>query len=445
MAQKSMRADKLNLVIGSINEHTEGYRNSTNIIETDKVAVDIKQFMLVCALAGKNLMLSSSTGTGKTTLSRAFGRSIFGENIGFLAIDPSLDENKFRDILFSKMAQGESLSSAVEANKVVTAPMVVIDEFNRAPAILISKLHGYLSNGVMTFEGGREIAPGMQLNDGTRYQWKVATINEGESYHGTSVMDKAGVDRFGAVLVLDMYPPTSEDKRMIAKTGVFTPNHVQIDPDAAKKIQEAFFDLFLEARNIPMDTVATEFWIAMANKDQCYKSPGGTKVSVDSFNINSDKFCVGCHASAVYDNVCGAVFAPSVRALDDLKGLAQAFVMVTRSEENNPTVGVGDLIAVSNFALYKKMPIDPSWVEKIGSDSGFQATEEATKRIYTRYIDSLRDLMTIARKEAQGEKLSAAEQKIVIDAIRKDPSCRSRREVLTLIRNTPNLADINGN
>lgn len=435
MTQKLTRADKLNLIMSSVKEHTEGYHNSTSVIETDKASIDIKQFMLVCALAGKNLMLSSSTGTGKTTLSRAFGESIFGNNTGFLPIDPSLDENKFRDILFSRMAQGDSLSDAVEVNKTITAPMVVIDEFNRAPAILVSKLHGYLSNGAMTFEGGKEITPGIKLDDGSRYQWKVATINEGENYHGTCAMDKAGVDRFGAVLALDMYPPTSEDKRVIATTGVFTPNNVKTDSEAMSGIQKAFFDLFLETRSIPMDTVATEFWLAVANKDQCYMSPSGTKASVDSFDINSQRFCVGCHASAVYDNVCGAVFAPSIRALDDLKGLAQAFVIVTRSGEDSPKVVIADLLAMSRFALYKKMQIDASWAERVRSDSSFQSIEEAMKRIYTRYLDSLRDLMDIIRKEAKAEKLGDGDLRKVDDAIMKDPSCRSRREILALIRN----------
>lgn len=422
--------DKLKFVQDSIGEQTSGYYNSTPIIETNRAAVEIRDFLLISALTGKNLMMSSSSGTGKTTLSRAFGKGIFDDDVGFVQIDPSLDENKFRDIMFGNIKRGDNLSGAVSARHAITAPIVVLDEFNRAPAILVSKVQNYLTNGILTFEGGKQMVPGVQLPGGGQYQWKVATINEGSDYAGTNAMDRASVDRFGAVLILDMFPPSDNDKRLIIQNGAFRVSGTPIDPDRVKELKENFFALYTEARRIEVDPIATEFLLALSNKDQCYKSPEGTKASLDSMNYS--ELCRGCGAAAVYKNVCGAISAPSIRAIEDLKDLSKTYVLVTRGDGDRAKmrVGIDDVLAVSNFALLKKMKIDESWVSANASNSSPYAVSIAMKELYTRFVDSMKKLHTIMRKESDGVELSVDDRRKLGDAIRCDPSFRPRGDII---------------
>lgn len=100
----------------------------------------------------------------------------------------------------------------------LSAPVVIIDEYNRALPEITNILQGYLVNGTLVFEGGKEIVPGVKFDDKV-YQWKIATLNEGEKYYGARSVDKALKNRFGAVINFDIFEPTDMDRRAIIIYG----------------------------------------------------------------------------------------------------------------------------------------------------------------------------------------------------------------------------------
>jgi MoxR-like ATPase len=448
-----------------INQSTAGFYHSTPLISTEvneggsgttTIEVGIREMLLLCAMSGLNVILTGRTRGGKTMLARAVMEGMFGDNFGFMQIDASLDESKFKDILFGRIKKGLNLSEAVEPSKLLTAPGVIFDEFNRAPEVIVNKLQNWLTNGMLTFEGGKEVFPGVMV-DGQKYQWKIATINEGSAYTGTSLIDKATRGRFSVQIPMDVFMPTEEDRRNIIESGPFTvalgaeskkqdssklkklrrleekllgASHRRAD--AAKNnsgsLQDALFELNKEVKQVPIRGDATEFLLYLLKKDHCYRSPTGTKLGFENFTTEK---CKGCNAWALGNGICGSVFAPTEGTISELKRLASAFAIYRNyvAPDTKIEVGIGDAIAVAPFVLYKKMDIADTWVEKNGSGSGWEATNTAVKTMYQNFRNGTTELSAIYEKSAKGEELTEEDKKQIISIVRKDPAIGTLEDV----------------
>jgi len=449
----------------SINQSTAGFYHSTPLISTmvnegssgaAMVEVGIREMLLLCAMSGLNVILTGRTRGGKTMLARAVMEGIFGDNFGFMQIDASLDESKFKDILFGRIKKGKSLSEAVEPSKLLTAPGIIFDEFNRAPEVIVNKLQNWLTNGMLTFEGGREVFPGVMV-DGQKYQWKIATINEGIAYTGTSLIDKATRGRFSVQIPMDVFIPTEQDRRDIIEKGPFSVSvraeskkqdssklkklrrleeklsgESRRGSDAAKdnsgSLQGALFELNKEVKQVPIRGDATEFLLYLLKKDHCYRSPTGTKLGFENFTVER---CKGCHAWALNGGICGSVFAPTEGTISELKRLASAFAIYRNyvAPDTKTEVVAGDVIAVSPFVLYKKMDIADAWVEKNGSGSGWEATNTAVKMMYQNFTTGTDELRDIYEKSVNGEELTEEDKKLIISVVRKDPAIGTLEDV----------------
>src|SRR5271157_5849836 len=117
-----MDVSNIKLLEDSVRGHTEGYFHSTPFIEMsvkidgkeEELALDLRDMMLICAISGKNVMISGKTGGGKTAFSRAFLKGLFGDDFGFFQVDKNLDRDTFRDIAFGDIKAGKNLSEAVK-------------------------------------------------------------------------------------------------------------------------------------------------------------------------------------------------------------------------------------------------------------------------------------------------------------------------------------------
>jgi len=349
------------------------------------VSIGLRALLLLCATTGNNVLLSGGTGCGKTHLAKMVQSGLVGDAYKVLQMDASFSLDKLRDIAFQTVKDGGRLSEAVQESPLVTAPMVIIDEYNRAPDELRNMIQGWLQNGSLVFEGGREVYPGVAYKNGngeSRYQWKIATLNEGALYGGARKVDKASRDRLAVEIPLDVFPPTDEDRRnMREKRSSGIGVHAG-DVGALESLWQAMSAV----SSLPLGGDADEFLLYLGRMGQCIKAPNKTKLEIERF---SPEYCKGCHHSARNSNLCGSVFAPSDRSLINLQSLAQGFALYRGLQaEDDPEklqVELEDIMAAAPFLLYGKIDIHPGWVDAVAKGSKWQAVNAVLKLVYTSF------------------------------------------------------------
>lgn len=390
--KKSDRIERFNGLDARVREASKEYYHSRPVAsysltdeegKTHSVEVDLRALLLLSALTDNKVLLSGSTGCGKTHLAKMVNAALFGEK-GYrtLQIDASFSLDKLRDITFKTIAEGGRLHDAVVEADVLNVPGVVIDEYNRAPPEITNIIQGWLQNGVLTFEGGKECRPGVVFNDGERYQWKIATVNEGSRYSGARKLDKASRDRLSVEIPLDVFPLTDDDRRKLrAKTS--TGVEVYNGDGALEDVLAAVKDI----RQVPLSAPAEEFLLYLQRMNQCVKTPNKTKLEVENF---SPEYCKGCHLSKGQNNICGSVYAPSDRSIIALQNLARGFAFYRHVQIGSPLVADSeDVIAAAPFVLLSKLDIHPGWIDKKGegspNGSRWAAVTQVVKYAYERF------------------------------------------------------------
>lgn len=437
----NMATSGLELLEASVREHTEGYFNTVNFIET-KVLVDgrehalnldLRDMMLICAISGRNVLISGRTGGGKTAFSRAFAKSLFGNSFGFLQVDKTLDRDTFRDIAFSDIKDGNRLSDAARPATALMAPITIFDEYNRAPAVITNMLQGWLTNGVVILEGGREVRPGVELGNGKKYQFKIATMNEGRAYSGTSEVDRASRDRFAVELPFDFFPLAQEDKYNLITRGNFLEN----GPAYRKDIADRLYDAHRQTDSVPVNPAAAYFSLAIMSKDNCYRSPEGTKLSFEPFR---PEICEGCKAS--FDSTCGSIFAPSERAMADLMALSKTTAMYRayKLQGSDPEVTINDVLVIAPFVLYNKLGMAEGWIHQRGggingaAGSRWEATSSTIKGMAKSWMDGYKGVAELLAKKASGDTLSDNQVDKLNEAFLKRPLLGAARDMQGLYR-----------
>lgn len=415
-------------------EISRGFYHSSIVIdykvEDKRITLDLRDVLLASAISGSNVLLIGSTGGGKTTLAKMLALALFSDNYAFLQIDSTLDITKFYDIAFGKIKEGGRLTEALEENKFIRAPIVILDEINRAPPALFNILQNYLTNGELVFEGGKSVKCGIRLN-GDYYQLKVGTMNEGVAYRGTHLMDKASRDRFVVEINFDVFKPTIDDRRSMLLNGK-TPT-IEKGYDNTNTVLK----LYQEVKKIPLSDIATEFLLYLTRVNQCIKSPEGTKLSINS---NVKDFCKGCSAFAPDKGICGNVYAPSERTILNLVNFSKSIAMYRVYKTGGSLeVLLEDVLAAAPFVFYSKIDINSEWVNKYGRGSLWNAISEFIKISYLRWINGLKENKEIIDKIVKKDTLKEEEEKDIISYCEKDPwfcteeyirkTIESRREV----------------
>ncbi|MGC9037738.1 MAG: AAA family ATPase [Candidatus Micrarchaeia archaeon] len=364
---------KLENLLNSSAESLKLFRLSRSIVsyEYDGRAIEISfpSFLILTSISGHNLLLVGSTGSGKTTAARAYGRGVFGSE-AYLQISPETDLSKLIDINFGEMKEG-TLGNAQKITDYVSAPFVVVDEINRVNPKQLNILQEYLNNGVLNLEGGRRVSVGIQTRSG-RYQQKIACINVGGEYTGVLPLDAAVADRFSIRLNLDDYPPTSRDiVSMLESKEVFNAEKI-----AKMNLTKEIIFLFEKLDEVQISEEAEKYALMLSHLNYCYRSPTGLKSGIKDF---SKSICEGCHAAERFGNLCGSVRGVSNRSLIALTDLAKAFAIYRNYiyRDTPLMVEVEDMMAAARFVVSPRELIDEEWVEIQGDSS------------YTRSLDLL--------------------------------------------------------
>jgi MoxR-like ATPase len=404
-------------------EFSRSFYHSSSLAEYNvkgkHVSFDLRDILLMCVISGSNVLLTSRTGSGKTTLAKMLAMSLFGNDYAFIQVDTKLDENKLRDIAFSKIKEGRNLSEAITETKMLTAPCVILDEFNRAPPILINQLQGYLTNGTLVFEGGREFVPGVETKSGGRYQIKIGTMNEGQEYHGVQLIDKASRDRFAVEVNLDVFPPTAEDRINLIRYG-----SARIPKNSEESMLEEILELYELTLQVPLNPLSEEFVAYFMRMNQCIKSPEGTKLTVTGIG---GEFCKGCSAFAPDKEICCNVYAPSERAVANWILLSKAFALYRTYKLNSEDaeVMIEDIKAAAPFVLYSKLSINPNWVAKYCRRSLYNSINEVIKIAYDRFLRGLKDnkelINRMVKARVSGKELSEEDENQAVKYCEKDP------------------------
>ncbi len=390
--------EKLRNLNDELRRISKGFLHSTPLakykVDNIEVIYDLRDLLLMCAVSGSNCLLTGKTGCGKTTIARMVA-SLFGD-YGFLQVDATLDVNKLRDLTFEPIKKGEKLSDAVKTTKLIDAPAVVIDEYNRAPLEITNILQGYLQNGSLIFEGGKEVFPGVDFN-GRKYQWKIATVNEGEKYYGTRRIDKASRHRFAVEINLDIFEPSDKDRRELIEHG-----GARIVESERSHLND-ILAVYKSLEKVKISPIVEEFVLYFMRMNQCIKSPEGTKSSV----YFTQEYCKGCHLLPIDNEICGNIFAPPERAIINWITLARTFALYRASKYGGEVmVREEDAIASAPFVLYLKMDINPSWVAKRYRGSEWNATKNVINLAYERFRNFYNSIYDILKKRAEGKDIN---------------------------------------
>ncbi len=434
----------------SINESTKQFFHSTPLIvysednTNTKIEIDLRKFVMISALSGKNLLLRGGTGIGKTVFSKSFLNGLFGQNYAVLQVDISLDESKYINVNFNEMKKGKKLSDSMIETKLISAPAVIFDEYNRAIGLQTSLIQGWLANDEIIVQGNKHFLPGKKLTDGSAYQFKIATINEGIEYVNTQDIDLASRDRFAIELNLDNFPMTDDDKRNLLSNTEFTGSK-KIDTNNNKNknlfrfenISNTFFNLYFKLKEIEISGEVQEFMVYLQRLDNCYKSPLGTKKSFIEFNEST---CEGCHATNLNNGLCSNIHAVSPRTIANTMALAKAlagFRIYDNEKKGINTkkkVLLEDIQAVLPFTLsINKLGLSKKWIESSKNETGnveYCAISAVVEIIKHRFRQDFKDFGKLIVKENNNIKLSDEEKIKIRDLIMKNPWSRPRDNLI---------------
>ncbi|MCL4380742.1 hypothetical protein M1141_00520 [Candidatus Marsarchaeota archaeon] len=440
---------EFSIIKESVNRSTQGFFYSTPFItysdndNKTKFEVGLREFAIMSALSGKNLLLRGGTGIGKTSFSKSFLNGVFGQNYAVLQVDVSLDESKYINVNFNEMKKGKKLSDSMIETKLITAPAVIFDEYNRAVGLQTSLIQGWLANDEIIVQGNKRFIPGKTLKDGSNYQFKIATINEGIEYVNTQEIDLASRDRFAIELNMDNFPMTDNDKRDLLSRIDFAEHEKKHFEDNQNKrllrseiISKAFFDLYFKIRDIEISGEVQEFMVYLQRLDNCYKSPLGTKKSFMDFN---ESVCAGCNATNLNNGLCSNIHTVSPRTIANTVALAKALagyrIYNTLNHDNHKAkVLLEDVQAVLPFTVsVNKLGLSKKWIEWSKNETGnveYTAINTVVKIIIERFKQDFGDIGELILKENNNIKLSEEEKAKIRNTIMKNPWSRPREDII---------------
>lgn len=348
------------------------------------VLLTIKDILLLGAISGSDVLLLGRTGTGKTKLATKVMEALFGPE-GFYAKTtlPSMSPTDFMDVDFPAIKAGrKTLKEAIQGVPALTRPGIVINEANRAPALVQAMLIPFLDRE-FEIEG---VPVDVGVHHGAEwYQYRILTINEGGQY-AVEEMDRAIRDRMAIEVPVDLFPQTAADTLGML-SGLPKSTAVVAPEDHRAAVLRAYDAV----RRIPVPSPSRGFIAYLAGLGNCVRSISGTKEGI----AFSPEICAGCrHAKHFFSNLCGSIRAPSPRALVNLQRVAQgiALIRAARTGTSGVTVGLEDVKAAAPMVLLNKLELDPIWLQTAGPTGKefrgcvWLAIQAVFDFVFTRYV-----------------------------------------------------------
>ncbi|MHA1426830.1 MAG: AAA family ATPase [Candidatus Helarchaeota archaeon] len=384
----------------------------------------LTDILLIGAITGASILLSGSSGSGKTFLAESVVEYLFGKD-GYARknITPDMNEQDFMDIDFGVIKDGGKLKDAILPDNLFEKPALIIDEANRAPPIVQNRLLQLLENNIDL--KSKTIKAGPTLNNNEHYSWPLLTLNIGQEYAGTSVIDRALKDRIVIHIPIDNFPPTLDDQIKMIRRPM---THEDIlKSDSRKSI---IFDLFehLEIINLTLEAEALILYLSFTSN--CVKSPTNSKYGINfSPNYCKEQDCPYARNPPL-DEICPFTFAPSNRVLRKVIRVAKGFALLKHAKiihklrDQNAKdqlttvlkstdrwdVDIEDVLSIAPLVLHSKVSINLEWVLNKFNGNTYLAVKHFLKVINTRLNEFMEQLLPQLVKEKRGEKLTEKEK-----------------------------------
>ncbi|MBD3212869.1 MAG: AAA domain-containing protein [Candidatus Lokiarchaeota archaeon] len=342
-----------------------------NIIKLKYTLADI---LLIGAITQSSILLSGSSGSGKTLLAKLVTRFLFGKN-GYTRknITPDMNEQDFIDIDFGAIKEGKRLKEAISADEIFSRPSLIIDEANRAPPIVQNRLMQVLENNIDL--KSKIVHAGIKLNSDMYYHWNILTLNYGSEYAGTSRVDRALKDRVIFNIPIDNFPPTLNDQIKMIRSDL---NEI-LESNINSK-EEFIVEIFQNLEKIGLSIEAEALILYLGFASNCVKSPSGSKYGIlFSPDYCKDNDCQYARNPPL-NKICPFTYAPSNRVLRKLVHAAKGFTLLKLAkiynyyEENelsfkekgledlNIEVTLEDIISIAPLILNEKISMNRDWI-----------------------------------------------------------------------------------
>ncbi|MFW9879500.1 MAG: AAA family ATPase [Candidatus Thorarchaeota archaeon] len=421
---------------------SKNYYNSQSVIKIeyfnsqDKkhiINLNLTHLLLIGALTQSSVLLSGSSGSGKTLLAEMMAKFLFGKKqYTRKNITPDMNEQDFMDIDFGAIKEGKKLKEAMSADKLFDVPCLIIDEANRAPPIIQNRLIQILENNIDL--KSKIVHAGILLNQDKYYHWNLLTLNIGTEYAGTSMVDRALKDRIVLDIDIDNFPPTLDDQISMIRNPFHSENDIEYI-----SYQDLIIEIYKALDEIQLSLEAEALILYLSFTSNCIKSSTGSKYGV-SF---SPQFCKenDCPYSRnpPLNEICPFTFAPSNRVLrrlvqtskgfsllkhakiiNDLKKLEDKTELQNYLNQINFDVTLFDVISIAPLVLNSKISMNREWVMNKFNGNLFLACKHFLKVIYEQLEYFMKNLLKPLVEEKDGKELSEKEKGTRENAIKSD-------------------------
>lgn len=326
------------------------------------ISLDIRDLLLIAAVTESDVLLTGKTGSGKTRLANGVVQGLFGQNGWYAKTTlPTMNASEFMDVDFPAIIEGrKTLSEAVSGVQSLIKPGIVLNEVNRAPAVVQSLLIAFLDRELEV--QGIPVEMGKQWSEG-HYQLRILTINEGDLYQ-VQELDPAIRDRITIEIPIDAFQQSKQDvQTMLARKKRV--NGFGQESNGEKSYFEQVIRIRKAVEDFPLHPRAQLFLNYLSGLSYCVRAPRGNKESI----ALSPEVCEGCHHHAAFYNLCGNIMAPSARSLLRLQQVARAFAFFRcwkKADSEKALVLPQDIIEAAPFVLYSKLYLNPLWLRTAG-------------------------------------------------------------------------------
>ncbi|HRH00345.1 MAG TPA: MoxR family ATPase [Polyangiaceae bacterium] len=212
---------------------------------------EIVDQVLVAALAGGHVLLEDVPGVGKTTLAKAFARSL-GVSFARVQFTPDLLPS---DILGSLVLDRDAGTFSFRKGPIFTH-VLLADEINRASPRTQSALLEAMSEGHVTVDGETHPLPPPFV--------VLATQNPSD-HHGTYPLPEAQLDRFLMRLSIG-YPSHAETLELLFARATVDP----LDALAPRLPEGGLVELQLAAREVRVDREVASYLVTLIERTRAH-------------------------------------------------------------------------------------------------------------------------------------------------------------------------------
>jgi MoxR-like ATPase len=281
----AVNVDDLRRIVEQFRRATSDFVSHGQVFELRnhrrRVSFELPDLVLAGLLAGENILLVGSSGTGKTFLAQRALRGLFGDaGFGVLNVTPGLDEDVLFDVDLAVQLKGGRLAESIHPGPLMTGYGLVIDDMYRAHPklrnVLLALVRAEPAERRLSGKGGAPIPVGRAYPDGSGLRWYsvIATANPPRAgeYAGNYEADHAETRRFALVIDVDKYAPKAAQMRRLLKTTHAAAPAVgpAVDGDAVVRLHQA-------VTRIPVSFGAQLLAMLAAAHNRCEKTADGVK------------------------------------------------------------------------------------------------------------------------------------------------------------------------